>query len=66
MVLHMMCKAHTLHCLELVSKYRRFSRLVKVNVYISRSPDSVGRKLRRHQKHAAATTTHEVETVQLH
>lgn len=36
----------------LVSKYRRFSRLVRVNVYVS------SLLLCRHQKHAAATATH--------
>lgn len=39
-------------CVVLVSKYRRFSRLVRVNVYVSSS------LVCRHQIHAAATETH--------
>lgn len=49
--------------LELVLKYHRLSHLVTANVY---SLNSVGRYLRRHQKHPASTTTHTAERVQLH
>lgn len=43
--------------------YTRFSHLVRVNVYVKRSLDPVVQLLCRHQRHAAATTTHASETV---
>lgn len=54
--------------IELVSKYMytRFSHLVRVNVYVKRSLDPVVQLLCWHQRHAAATTTHASETVQVH
>lgn len=45
--------------------YTRFSHLVRVNVYVKRSLDPVVQLLCRHQRHAAATTTHASETVQV-
>lgn len=42
-----------------VSKYRRISNLEKVNVFVSRSPDLVGRSLS--LRHAAATTMYAVK-----
>lgn len=46
--------------------YARFSLLVRVNVYVKRSLDPVVQLLCQHQRHAAATTTHASETVQVH
>lgn len=49
-----LCIFFQINCkVVLVSKYRRFSRLVRVNVYAR-----LGRSLCRHQIHAAATETH--------